>query len=193
MDAENLHIEPAEPGTDLTRQSVPKEFCRVRSWLALYIVFWTLWGGVWFWRSSPGVTYNAGWISFFLAAQVALWVLALFAWTRVKIFGFWFVAGYAHLALGAHLVRFVLAVHGQRSLQSVPLALWPLLLLFAIVTATWSRDLLVFFQRYDGHCPLCKSGSVREPQLGRNWRCPHCERTLVWMPASESITRIVHE
>ncbi len=193
MEAEIPPIQPAEPGIDLTQESVPKEFCHVRLWLAVYIVLWALWGGVWLWRSSPSLAYGVGWVFLLLVAQVALWVFALFAWTRVKTFGFWFVAGYAHLALGAHAVRFVLAVYGQRSLQSLPLALWPLLLLFAIVTATWSRDLLAFFQRFDRHCPLCKSGSVSEPQLGANWRCPHCGRTIVWMPALESIKRIVHE
>jgi hypothetical protein len=128
-----------------------------------------------------------------MVAQVALWILALYAWTRLKTFGFWFVAGYAHLALGAQIVRFVMAAYGQRSLEDLPLALWPFLLLFAVVTATWSRDLLAFFHRFDGHCPLCKSGSLSEPHLGCNWRCPSCGRTIAWMPAREGTRQIVHE
>lgn len=171
---------PVPPAGSLTQQ-VPPAFFQVRAWLALLVLLWTLWVGVGLATASDIFAWEPLGSCVLAGVQIALWTLSLAMWCQVRLAGFWVVAAYAHIALLVQAIRCAAGVYHSGASYGASVALWPLLLLFAVATSVWSPGLLDFFVTLNGSCPACKSAPLSEPQLEHSWCCPECKKSLIWV------------
>jgi hypothetical protein len=110
-------------------------------------------------------------------AEILIWFVGLQLWARVKLVGYWWIAIFAHLGFILSIIEAIGASNTQARVINVVKAV---LILVFMLTNIWSREVMKFFKKSNGKCPLCLGSPCVEPKKNKKWTCPAYNRTLIW-------------
>jgi hypothetical protein len=175
---------------EVLEEDVPVEFFNVKFWLIVYLLLTFVLGleRIVHPMLDKGPVPQAAWV------VLGVWVgheILVFAclqlWTKARLSGFYLVALIAHVAFVGNSAALVYAIAKRNTPLIVVAAVVLGFIFICLLINLWSRELVGFFRRLNGKCPLCRAATLRDPKKNRRWTCPSCRKTVLWRLSGDKV------